>query len=101
MADIAYETVKPSPSNASFSVSPFNYNFLLTGPRLAQRAAYFAFSYVPEQFDLLLGKFRDPGSVIAESTSTTTMNPTITHAGGSFVRTLDPAKASDAAGFLP
>lgn len=59
------------------SLFPSAMDLVLAVPRLAQRAGTFAFSYVPEQLEELVGRVRDGGSVIAEPTvANTTRNAT-------------------------
>lgn len=64
-------------------------------PRLAQRLGSFAF-HLPDQFDNLLGKVQDGGSVIAEPTTTSSVNATVITSAAGFAQ--DTAAASLAAG---
>ena len=66
-------------------------------PRLAQRVGFFAFFYVPEQFDGLLGRIRNGGSIIAQATSEAIMNATNVNPT-SFVQGSTVASSKDAPG---
>jgi hypothetical protein len=87
------DQLRASLRNSTF---PPPMDFLLTVPRLAQRAGAFAFYYIPEQLDGLLKKAHGPGSIIAEPTASDTLNTTIITGGGTFIQETASAAATAA-----
>ncbi|KAF2103111.1 hypothetical protein NA57DRAFT_32965 [Rhizodiscina lignyota] len=71
---------------ANSSLVPSPRDLLLVLPRLAQRAGAFAFYTVPEHLDGILGKMRDGGSIIAESTMAEKLNATASNTTRGFFR---------------
>ncbi|EON60852.1 hypothetical protein W97_00062 [Coniosporium apollinis CBS 100218] len=82
-------------ANTTSSYFPSSRDLLMAVPRLAQRLGSFAF-HLPDQFDNLLGKVQDGGSVIAEPTTTSSVNATVITSAAGFAQ--DSAAASFAAG---
>lgn len=87
-------------TNSSLIPSPKD--LILVLPRLAQRAGAFAFYTVPEHLDGIIGKMRDGGSMIAESTVAERLNATASNTTKFFFRsasapsTLSTARATAA-----
>ena len=87
-------------TNATLHISPSAYDLLMVFPRLAQRAGTFAFYYVPEQLDGLLGRVKEPGSVIAEPTIAKTIGAGTAAVNKSVVADATKAAKGITRGFL-
>ncbi|KAF1817445.1 ubiquitin-protein ligase-like protein [Eremomyces bilateralis CBS 781.70] len=88
--------------NATSYFAPSGMDLLMAIPRLARRAGALAFYYVPEHLDGFVGKIRDGGSVIADPTTSNTINATITNGSKTFIQSatggLAPAISAAAGG---
>ncbi len=76
MSDKGFGQIRNSLLNSTASLAPSAMDLFMAVPRLAQRAGSFAFLYMPEHLDNLIGKMRQGGSVIAEATSEAVLNAT-------------------------